>query len=355
VTTSDVGGRITAWLASQLPEASDLRIEDIGQVTFGHSAEMTLLTLAWRADGADTRQDVVLRARPPSPGLLEPYDLRRQFDILRGLEATPVRSPRALWIEETGEVLGRPFYVMERLPGTVYEHRVPRELRQDPDRVRRMAGRVMEQIAAIHLTDLRATGLDRLGDGRDYLDRELDRWAGQVSRWRHEPLPALERLSAALRDRRPQPSPRVTLVHGDTKGGNFAFTGDDVTGVFDWEMASVGDPMADIAWAEVTWRTTLPFSMLSACDMEELLAGYEKLTGIALHDRPWHRALQAFKMAVIMLAGAMLFRDGFTSDPRFAAMASYGPPITELGLRELDPALLGDDGGVGWPIDKERA
>lgn len=350
MTAGDIRDRLTAWFARQLPGAGRLRVENLDQVRFGHSAEMMMLTLAWSSDGTDKRQDVVLRARPRLPWLLEPYDLRRQFDILRALEPTPVRAPRALWIEETGEVLGRPFYVMERLPGTVYEWKIPSELKQAPDRVRRMAGRMMEQIAAIHLTDLHATGLDRLGDGQDYLDGELEHWDSQISRWRHEPLPALERLSAGLRALRPEPTPRVTLVHGDPKGGNFAFTADDVTGVFDWEMASIGDPMADIGWAEVTWRTTLPFSMLSASDIEELLPLYEKLTGIGVHDRSWHRAMQAFKMAVIMLTGAMLFHDGYTSDSRFAAMGPYGPPVTELGLRELDPGLRRDDADAGWPV-----
>ena len=344
-----IGDRLADWFAGQLPDAERVRIDNLDQVTFGHSAEMTLLTLAWRADGADQRQDVVLRACPPLPWLLEPYDLRRQFDILRGLDGTPVRAPRALWIDEAGDVFGRPFYVMERLPGTVYEQRIPTELKQSPERVRRMADRVIEQIAAIHLTDLRATGLDRLGGGADYLDRELDHWDGQVSRWQTVPIPGLARLSAELRARLPAPTPQVTLVHGDPKGGNFAFTGEEVTGVFDWEMSALGDPMADIGWAEVTWRSTLPFSMLSATDITQLLARYQELTGIRVHHRPWHRAMQAYKMAVIMLTGAKLYRGGFTSDTRFAAMAAYGPPITALALRELDPDLKVNDLDAGWP------
>jgi len=349
VTAGDIGDQLSGWFAGQLAGAEKVRIDNIDQVTFGHSAEMMLLTLGWQADGEDQHRDVVLRACPELPWLLEPYDLRLQFDILRALAGTPVRAPRALWIEETGTVLGRPFYVMERLPGTVYEQRIPKELKQAPDRVRRMAERVIEQVAAIHLTDLHATGLDRLGDGRDYLDRELDRWDGQVSRWQSEPIPGLARLSAELRARQPAMSPRATLVHGDPKGGNFAFSGDEVTGVFDWEMAAIGDPMADIGWAEVTWRSTLPFSMLSAPEMTRLLVRYQELTGIRVHHRPWHRAMQAYKMAVIMLTGAMLFRGGFTSDTRFAAIAAYGPPITALGLRELDPDLRANDVDAGWP------
>ena len=81
---------------------------------------------------------MVFRIRPPAPGLLEPYDLKRQFDILRGLESTPVRAPRPLWFEPSGDVLGREFYAMERLPGEVYEQDVRGNLATDPTCVRRM-------------------------------------------------------------------------------------------------------------------------------------------------------------------------------------------------------------------------
>jgi aminoglycoside phosphotransferase (APT) family kinase protein len=355
VNNADVAERLLPWFARQLPEAEKLRLENFDHVQIGHSAEMLLLTLAWRAAGADERRDVVLRVQPQLPWLLEPYDLRRQFDILRALEGTPVRSPRVLWIDEHGEALGRPFYVMERLPGTVYEHRIPDELKQSPERVRRMAERAFEQIAAIHNTDLRAAGWHHLGGsgGHGYLDRELDHWDSEIRRWQPGPVPALERLSAGLRASRPEPTPRVTLVHGDVKGGNFAFASDkvngadEVSGVFDWEMAAIGDPMADIGWAEVTWGSTLPFSMLSPADFDQLLARYEQLTGIAVHDRPWHQAMQAFKMSVIMLVGGMLYQGGHTRSRRFAYMPLSGPPAVQLGLRAL--GLKTDDVHVGWP------
>ena len=86
----------------------------------GHSAETIRLTLGW-TDGAPQQRDVVVHVRPEPPGLLEPYDLRRQFELLRALEPTPVRSPAALWYEETGAVLGRECFVMECAAGTVYE------------------------------------------------------------------------------------------------------------------------------------------------------------------------------------------------------------------------------------------
>ncbi len=334
--TDDIQRRLASWFAGKLPDAHDVRIEGLDRLEFGHSAETLLFTICWHAHGADRRQDVVLRLRPPPPGLLEPYNLRRQFEILRALEATPVRSPRALWLEGTGAVLGREFYVMERLAGTVYERSVPHELEADPQRIRRMSESMVEQIAAIHTVDLRATGLDAIGDGRGYLDRELQHWAGEIRRVQRGPLPALERLLKALRALQPEQCPKITLVHGDPKPGNFAFQSDRVSGVLDWEMATVGDPLADIGWAEITWRMPSSFTARPASlSADELVARYEDLTGIGVRHRHWYRAFQGLKIAVIMLVGAMLFDDGFTDDLRMAEMGYGVHPFTRDALRDL--------------------
>ncbi len=331
----DVQGQLGAWLRTQIPNIDDAWVEGLGRVDFGHSAEMLILTAAWRAADVERRQEVVLRLSPPPPGLLEPYDLRRQFDILRALEPTPVRAPRAIWIDETGDVLGRPFYVMERLAGEVYEREIPPHLKDSPGRIATMSEHAFDQIIAIHQVDLTATGLDSLGDGHDYLGHELDHWAAQMHRWQRGALPALERLLSALRVGQPDPSPTVTLVHGDAKPGNFAFVDDDVTGVFDWEMAAVGDPLADLGWAEITWRMTTIFAGLPPSHFDGLLARYERTTGTIVHNRQWHCASQAFKMAVILLVGGMLFDQGFSDDLRYADMAMGVPWITQLGLTAL--------------------
>jgi aminoglycoside phosphotransferase (APT) family kinase protein len=334
--TADERARLTSWLAAQLPHGDDVRIEQLDRVELGHSAETLTLTIGWREDGIDRCEDVVLRVRPPAPGLLEPYDLKRQFDILRGLEATPVRAPAARWYEGTREVLGREFYVMDRLGGRVYERGIPEELRAAPDRLRRMSEAMIEQIAAIHLVDLQATGLGTIGDGRSYLDRELDHWTGEIRRVQQGPLPGLETLLAALRDTQPEPCPTVTLVHGDAKPGNFAFEGPEVSAVFDWEMASLGDPLADVGWADVMW--TMPGSFTAApgsLDADGFVARYEELTGIPVRHREWYRAFQAFKMAVIMLVGAMHVELGLSDDRRLAQMGAAVPFMTRRGLLDL--------------------
>jgi aminoglycoside phosphotransferase (APT) family kinase protein len=328
--------RLRAWLAAQFPDALEVRVDGFDRVELGHSAETLLVTITWDADGGPQSKDVVLRVCPPPPGLLPPYDLRGQFDILRALEPTPVRAPRALWFEGSGSVLGREFYVMERLDGAVFEQSVPEELASDPARVRRMTESLVEQVAALHTVDLRATGLDAIADGRDHLDRELDRWDSEIRRLQRGPLPALERLVESLRERQPDPCPRITLVHGDPKPGNFAFVDDDVSAVYDWELTTIGDPLADIGWVEVMWRLPVGLPTLpGALTADEFVARWEDLTGITAQHREWYRALQGLKMAVIMLSGAMLFDAGHSDDMRFVEMGYAVHFLTQLALGDL--------------------
>ncbi|PRC47166.1 phosphotransferase family protein, partial [Mycobacterium sp. ITM-2017-0098] len=237
------------------------------------------MTVVTTRDDRECSRDVVVRMRPKPPALLEPYDLDRQFTILQALEPTPVRAPRALWLEATGDVLGRPFLVMERIAGEVYEMDSPAEA--SADTVTRMCRSLVESLAAIHAVDLDATGLSHLDDGTTHLTRELEHWAGEMARVRRGPLPALERLLEALRDTMPAQYPRVTLVHGDAKPGNFAFTDGAVSAVFDWEMTTVGDPLTDIGWLELLWMQPVGItSHPAALGIDELLAHYETVSGI---------------------------------------------------------------------------
>lgn len=325
---------LTAWFAERLAGVDEVRVEGLGRLGAGHSAELLTLTLVSRQRGVERRDDLVVRLRPPEPGLLEPYDLQRQFDVLRALEASEVRVPRALWIESSPDVLGRPFLVMERVDGAVYERQVPEDFA--PERIRRMTESFVDQLAAIHRVDLDATGLRRLGDGRDQVAHELDRWEGEMQRVKRGPLPALERLIAELRAGRPKRCPRVTLLHGDAKPGNFAFVGDEVSAVFDWELADVGDPLTDVAYAERMWAIPVGLpSRPGALTADELVARYQERTGIEVTHREWYRAMQAYKLAVIMLLGSMLFDAGHSDDLRLAEMAFGVGFVTAAGLRDL--------------------
>ncbi|MGE2815034.1 phosphotransferase family protein [Mycobacterium heidelbergense] len=340
-----VAERLTAWLRTQLPDSDEVRIEGLDRVNFGHSAEMLTLSIVARHGERDARQDVVVRLRPKPPALLEPYDLMRQFTILRALEDTAVRAPRALWFEDTGDVLGRPFFVMERAAGDVYEMDAPADVADQT--VARMCESLAEQLAAIHSVDLKETGLYVLDDGSDHLDRELGHWAAEMDRVKRDSLPALERLHRALLERKPEPFPWITLVHGDAKPGNFAFIDGEVSAVFDWEMTTVGDPLTDIGWLEMLWMQPVGInSHPAALTIDALLTHYQAISGIKVQNRAWYRAFNAYKMAVICLIGAMLVEDGHSDDQKLV-LAAYGTALmTRAGLAELGIEESLDDGPV---------
>lgn len=343
VTAGDPQVRLAEWLRAQHPGATELRVEGMDQVAMGHSAETIVLTLV--VDGA--RHEVCVRIRPPWPGLLEPYDFARQFAILRALEPTPVRAPKALWLETTCTVVGRELYVMERLPGTVYERRVPDELHNDPPLIRAMCESMVDQIAAIHNVDLAETGLDAVAAGTGYLEQELDHWGAELERVCRAPLPALELVLAELRRQRPEQSERITLVHGDPKPGNFAFVGGEVTGVFDWELATIGDPLSDLGWTETLWVTPNSITGLpGALSRDEFIARWEELTGLTAHRRPWYRAFQSFKMAIILLVGGWLFDTGRSNDRRMYEMTHAIHPLALGSLKELGVDLVPESGPV---------
>ncbi len=345
--------RLEAWVAEQLPPSHGVRIEGLSKVQMGHSAETFTCTIVWSESDQTIGIDTVFRLRPPFPGLLEPYDFELQFKILRALEATPVRSPRVLWLEPTGEVLGQEFYVMEQLGGTVYERGLPDELKRDPQQVDRMCRSLVEAIASIHNVRPDTADLSFI-EAEDQVDKELAHWSAEMERVKKGPLPALERLREELVTTKP-PSPGIiTLVHGDPKPGNFAFNArGEVTAVFDWEMARVGNPLTDIGWAEVNWATPSAFTMLpGALNADEFVDYYQELTGIKVIDRAWYRAFQGFKIAVILLVGAMLYDQGAIGDARMALMGLAVPQYTDAALRALGIEEALDSGQVTPDAEK---
>jgi aminoglycoside phosphotransferase (APT) family kinase protein len=338
----DLAGRLTWWLRTKIG-VDDITVEGLDRVDFGHSAEMLVFTIA----AGEDRTDVLLRLRPQPPALLEPYGLPRQFRILSALHDTAVRAPHVLWLEETGDVLGRAFLVMDRVPGDVYEMQAPDGPDVTDTGIRRMCEGMAEQLAAIHTVDLAATGLDELGNGLDHLDREIAHWAAEMQRVRRGPLPALERLLSELRASKPEQYDAVTLVHGDAKPGNFAFVGDEVSAVFDWELAGLGDPLTDLGWMELLWMQPVGItSHPGAPSIDEFLTHYQVASGITPRNRPWYRALNAFKMAVICLLGSMLYDAGASDDERFVLNAHGIGLLTQLGLADLGVVEKLDDGPV---------
>jgi aminoglycoside phosphotransferase (APT) family kinase protein len=197
---------------------------------------------------------VVLR-RPPRPPIPpSAHDVLREARLLGALWNTPARVPKVLAVCADVEVIGAPFYVMEEVEGEVIVASVPDALDTPLER-RRIADELIDALVEIHAVDWRAAGLEDFGRPTGYLERQLRRFLGLWELNRTREIPAVESVATWLGENMPS-SPTATIVHGDYRLGNTMFAASAparLAAVLDWEMATIGDPLADIGYLCMMW------------------------------------------------------------------------------------------------------
>ena len=215
----------------------ELQASPIGE---GHSNVTYLIR---RTDGSE----LVLR-RPPRPPLPpSAHDVLREARLLRALQGTQARVPSVLAVEDDPATIGCPFYVMERVEGEAIVFTLPPALDAPAER-RRIAEELIDALVEIHGVDWRAAGLEDFGKPTGYLERQLRRFGGLWEINKTREIPAVERVAEWLAKHLPE-SGSATIVHGDYRLGNTMFATDAparLTAVLDWEMATIGDPLADL-------------------------------------------------------------------------------------------------------------
>lgn len=320
---TNISQQLLAWFADTMPHAQNVRFgEELSQLTLGHSNETFVVHLRWEDDeGATHDHEYVVRAAPSGPALLEPYDLRRQFQILEALQGTEVPVPGVGRFEADSSVLGRPFLSMDRVDGVGFEREIP-EYARHADRAKklRMAKAAIDAMAAIHRIDWRARGLDSLGDGTTWARDEVRHWVAGREADYDQPLPAFDAVAEWLDAHRPEPSPSPALIHGDFKLSNLLWRDEEVVAVLDWEMSSIGDPLVDLAYFIVVMYLPGHDNFVrDAMTPRQIADYYGEITGTDVGDLSWYEALVEFKLAAIYLRMFALFSTGFTDDLRFMA------------------------------------
>ncbi len=225
----------------------------------------------------------------PEYGLVEPYDMGRQFRVMDALQSSTVPVPKTYWLEEDVSVLGRPFYVVGKVDAEIGDRVIGGS---DPARVKQRRQAHVRTVATIHAVDWNAAGLDKVlplpGEGTHYALREIERWETVINRKLERPDPVLESGARWMR-KNAIVTGEVCLLHGDTSGTNYMYDGDDVVAVIDWEMATLGDPMVEVGWYCGAIESMGP--TLCGLSSEEVttarrdfLAGYRDLTGRVLDE-----------------------------------------------------------------------
>ncbi|HEX3391351.1 MAG TPA: phosphotransferase family protein [Solirubrobacteraceae bacterium] len=298
--------------------------------------------------------EVVLRRPPRGPLPPSAHDVLREARLLRALEGTPARAPKVLAVGDDETVIGCPFYVMERVPGEVIVWQTPPTL-DTPEQRRRIGEELIDALVEIHAVDWRAAGLEGFGKPTGYLERQLRRFSGLWEHNRTRELPEMERVARWLGEHLPDPDPPTpaTIVHGDYRVGNAIFAAQppaQLVAVLDWEMATIGDPLADIGYMCMFWTEAEdPAEGLRAAlgnvtraegypTRAELIARYEQASKRSMTDLRWYVTLALWKSAVFMEGNYKRAIAGSTDDPYLKA---FGEGVAQLA-RQAEGVARGE-------------
>ncbi|MBC7548436.1 MAG: phosphotransferase family protein [Polaromonas sp.] len=299
---------LQAMIMDAIPTAHNFAFTGVKRYAGGLSRENWSLDATWvDATGAQSRQLMLMR---DASGTLLDTDRKREFAVLKALEATPVPAPKAHWIDHDGHWLGAPSLVMNRMPGRceymVLNGTWPLDARL------KLARSFTELMANIHAVDWRANGLGAVLDvPTDSPSRvELAHWDAEYRRVQLEPHPELDCILVWLGLNAPK-AQAIVLVHGDFKPGNALIEGEHISAKLDWETAHLGDPLEDLGWVTNSVRKR-EHQIAGVWEREQIVATYSALTGRRVNEAAlrWWNVFSCWKLAVIQLTAVSEFVAG---------------------------------------------
>jgi len=296
-------------------------------------------------------QTWVLRRPPLGHVLPTAHDMAREYRVLAALADTDVPVARPIALCEDPAVNDMPFYVMEYRPGVVLAHELPADFAAAPAARQAISVALIDTMVRLHAIDYRAVGLEGFGHPEGYVERQVRRWGQQWERSKTADLPEIDALAARLRAALPA-SPPPTIVHGDFRLGNMALDPDDpgrVLAVFDWEMATLGDPLADLGYTLIYWAdpgdaidpisigSVSPFTMQPGfLRRADLVAEYARRSGRDVVAVDFYQVLALYKLAIISEGIFARYLQGKTLGEGFAGMTRPSGALAQRALAIAD-------------------
>jgi aminoglycoside phosphotransferase (APT) family kinase protein len=293
-------------------------------------------------------KEMVLRRPPFGSTVKGAHDMGREYTVLSKLHGLYAPAPNPLLFCEDHEIIGADFYVMERKRGIVLRNDKPEGYEFDADTVRRICEAFIDNLAELHNLDWETAGLGVLRRDGSYMERQIKGWAKRWDGSKTDDIPAMDKAAAWLAEHLPEDSGAV-LVHNDYKFDNIMLDPADLTkvvGVFDWEMATIGDPLADLATTLGYWSepgddqlsTTQCFltTLEGAPTRKELAARYAEKTGRDVTNIHYYYVLALFKLAVILQQIYYRYHHGLTKDERFGALIFLVKIIADNAEKAID-------------------
>lgn len=293
----------------------------------------------------DSGDEYVLRRAPLGELAKGGHDMAREFRVLSNIWRSYPLAPRAFHYCDDSDVMGKPFFVMERRHGHVIRHEWPSEL-SSPDTKSKVAKSLVDGLADLHIVDPKKAGVGDLGNPEGFIERQIAGWTRRWFAAATREVPDMEVVATLLGSCVPEPE-RTVILHNDYKLDN-TMIGDNgsLVAVFDWDMATRGDPLVDIGtllayWAQPDDPTYLVFGTQAVAigevmSKEDVLDRYAQRTGFDLSGIAYFEALAMFRIAVIIEQIFARFVAGQTSDQRFAAFEPIAPILSAASRSLLE-------------------
>jgi len=300
----------------------------VTQFSSGHSNLTYLLTAG--------SHEYVLRRGPLGPLPPKAHDMAREYRVLETIHPHFPEAPRVFHLCEDQSVIGAVFFLMQRRHGLVLYDAVPTELSQIPDHPARISEAFIQCLVRLHAIDVVRTGLLALGKPDGFLERQVEGWADRWQRAKTEEVATMDDVIRWLREKRPA-SGTPTLVHNDYKLDNVMLPLGDVDrieAVLDWEMTTVGDPLADLGLTLFYWTWAHSVSAQQGWHTrEQFVSRYSELSGRDVSKISYYEVLGIFKLAVILQQIYFRFRRGQTVDKRFEDFDARVQALVQMAAR----------------------
>jgi aminoglycoside phosphotransferase (APT) family kinase protein len=311
----------------------------IRQFGGGH-ANLTYLLRFGEGEGAT---EYVLRRPPLGPVAPSSHDMHREYRALSRLWRAFPPAPRAFLYEKDPGLIGADFVVMERRHGVVVRTAIPPEFGggDDPVANRRISEAVVDSLAEFHAVDPVAVGLEGLGRPEGFLERQVRGWTERWERARVRDLPIAEEVAGWLLANLPAAT-RSTLLHNDWKLDNMALAPDDpgrCAAVYDWDMCTLGDPLADVGTLLALWSNPgepfaasnpMPTQVAGFMTREQAAARYAERSGGDVASLAYYVCFGTFKMAVVLQQIYVRYHRGQTRDERFKGLGDAAEALFRL-------------------------
>ncbi len=320
--------RVARYLHTEIPELFPCENIDFAQFPGGAA------NLTYRARCAEG-EEWVLRRAPLGDVARGGHDMAREYKVLSRLWQGFPLAPRAFHFCENPSVMGKPFFVMERRHGSVVRSEWPVEYVENPDRKRAVAESLVNALCALHTVDPASVGLGGLGRPEGFVERQIEGWTARWDVAATRPVTDMDTAARLLREGVPEPQ-RATIIHNDFKLDNTMIgSHGDLVAVFDWDMATLGDPLVDIGtvlayWAQPDDPTYLVFGANAVAIGDvmpkvEVRERYAEQTGFDIERISYYEGLALFRIAVIIEQIYARYVSGQTADERFAGFEAVAP------------------------------